>query len=597
MAQSLGKMVLKLVADPSGLVGGLASATNALRRFTTGLGVGIAKEIASIPGRVMGVLKTIALTGFVIRGLEGIGDMLTKPIQFAADLEMAAISFKALTGSAEKGKQVLGELQGLALKNPFFSTDDILNVGLQLAATGIEADKLVKTVAVLGEVSAASRGDLTLVARAFAQVQARGHLMAQETHQFENQQINLMMLLGDHLGKTRAELTKMQEEGQISFDDVAQALEKATQAGGRFFGLADQAGQTVTGKWRQLTDQLKLGLTQIGLTLVDGLDIKGLLEKLNEFASWFRENFPRLRDEAIDWAEGFALAVIQMAEDFLEAIASIADSLAGLDEFFARVEATNEVFIGGIQEVGSWFLWFEETVNGTVFVQILNGLQDVREEFVAWHMQIADITGSMLDLGEGSADTLWGFAVPGLEDATYAAGRFDEALLGPLRTLKEIALAMDRIANLSGLLGWLASPPNDPETAEIVGTQVGGPRFGDRLRGGLGGLRQFLDEMFGGLRQRLADAKLGINPLDPNLGVRLGGGGPPPPAKLGETKLAGAAERGSREAASIVAKSQASALGQRAELARLASIAERQEKLLAAIRRAVEEGQSPVLVF
>ena len=102
-----------------------------------------------------------ALTGFktFVGGLAlGAGfTMLAKTgIEAAMTMEGLTAQFTVMTGSAEKAKNVIGEIAAFAEKTPFDKLG-LSNAAKTLMAFGLEADSVVPTLKMLGDVAGADQ--------------------------------------------------------------------------------------------------------------------------------------------------------------------------------------------------------------------------------------------------------------------------------------------------------------------------------------------------------------------------------------------------------------------------------------------------------
>ena len=103
----------------------------------------------SIGGLGVGGIGGAALLGAGV----GVAALGAKAVSLASDFEQTLIAFNTFLGSAEKANTLLGELDKFANFTPFTNEEVILGAR-RLAAYEIEADKLVPTLGVLGDLAA-----------------------------------------------------------------------------------------------------------------------------------------------------------------------------------------------------------------------------------------------------------------------------------------------------------------------------------------------------------------------------------------------------------------------------------------------------------
>jgi hypothetical protein len=156
----------------------------------------------------------------------------------------------------------------------------------------------------LGDIAAGDTQRLEHLALAFGQVTAAGRLTGQETLQMINQGFNPLQQIAEDMAEEFGGLAddyfpmlkQQMEQGNISAEMVAQAIESATSAGGRFAGMTDKMGETATGKFNQLVgaaQELAFTIGEAGV--LDGIKslteavtylVKLVNETINTFQSW-----------------------------------------------------------------------------------------------------------------------------------------------------------------------------------------------------------------------------------------------------------------------------------------------------------------------
>ena len=203
----------------------------------------------------------------------------------AAELESQTRSLQVLTGSAEKAKQIIQELQQLGAVTPFTSTE-LIDSAKRLQAFGVEADKVVETTRRLADVSGATGAELSGLVTAYGQVQAKGRLQGEELLQFQERGVALQAELRKMYGLSGEEFQKALEKGRIGAEAVEVAILRLTSAGGKYANGAIAQSDTLQGKLSTLQDSFEQLARNIGTFftpvfkfLIDGID--AFLQRLN----------------------------------------------------------------------------------------------------------------------------------------------------------------------------------------------------------------------------------------------------------------------------------------------------------------------------
>ena len=188
-----------------------------------------------------------------------------------AELESQTRSLQVLTGSAEKAKQIIQELQQLGAVTPFTSTE-LIDSAKRLQAFGVEADKVVETTRRLADASGATGAELSGLVTAYGQVQAKGRLQGEELLQFQERGIALQEELRKMYGMTGEEFQKALSKGQVSAKAVEVALANLTSTGGKYANGAIAQSDTLQGRLSTLQDGIDALARRIGQALTPALN-------------------------------------------------------------------------------------------------------------------------------------------------------------------------------------------------------------------------------------------------------------------------------------------------------------------------------------
>jgi tape measure domain-containing protein len=188
----------------------------------------------------------------------------------ASELESQTKSLEVLTGSVQKAKSIIAELQQLGAVTPFTSTE-LIDAAKRLNAFGVEGDKVVETTRRLADVSGATGAELQGLVTAYGQVQAKGRLQGEELLQFQERGIALQGELRKMYGMTGDEFQKALAKGRISAEAVEVAVKRLTDAGGKYANGAIAQSETLQGKFSTLTDGVEQLARTIGVVLAPAL--------------------------------------------------------------------------------------------------------------------------------------------------------------------------------------------------------------------------------------------------------------------------------------------------------------------------------------
>jgi tape measure domain-containing protein len=183
-----------------------------------------------------------------------------------AEIEAQTRSLEVLTGSADRAKQIVQELQQLGAVTPFTSAE-LIDTAKRLQAFGVEAENVVDITRRLADVSGATGAELAGLATAYGQVQAKGRLQGEELLQFQERGVALQQLLREEYGLSGAEFQKALEGGKISAEAVEFALKKLTDSGGKYANGAIAQSDTLNGRLSTLQDSIQMLAQAVGSAL------------------------------------------------------------------------------------------------------------------------------------------------------------------------------------------------------------------------------------------------------------------------------------------------------------------------------------------
>ena len=188
-----------------------------------------------------------------------------------AELETQTRSLQVLTGSLKEAQGVISELQSFAAVTPFTSTE-LVETAKRLKAFGVDTEKLVETTKRLGDVAGATGAELSGVATAYGQIQAKGRLQGEELLQLQERGIGLQGELQKMYQLTGDEFREALEKGRISAEAVELAIKNLTDAGGQYANGAIAQSDTLNGKFSTLQDAIDQTARLIGATLTPAIN-------------------------------------------------------------------------------------------------------------------------------------------------------------------------------------------------------------------------------------------------------------------------------------------------------------------------------------
>lgn len=218
---------------------------------------------------IMPTLKNLAMQFGLVFSIQQLNQWVKHMVEVRAQFELQQIALRSIIQDKQKADEVFAQVQQLALKSPF-SIMQLNTYTKQMAAYGVEADKLVDTTKRLADVSAGLGVDMGRLILAFGQVKTANYLRATEVRQFTEAGLNITQELANYFtelnGKmvTAGEVTEMITKRMVKFEDVAEVFKRVTSAGGMFYNMQEKQSEGLQGQIQRIGDAYSIMLNQIG---------------------------------------------------------------------------------------------------------------------------------------------------------------------------------------------------------------------------------------------------------------------------------------------------------------------------------------------
>ena len=112
---------------------------------------------------------------------------------------------------------------------------------------GLQSDFAFSKLKNIGDIALGDANKMKSLALAFSQATSTGKLMGQDLLQMINAGFNPLEVISKKTGQSMTELKDKMSKGEITAQDLAQALEWATEEGGKFYKGAETAADTTAG--------------------------------------------------------------------------------------------------------------------------------------------------------------------------------------------------------------------------------------------------------------------------------------------------------------------------------------------------------------
>lgn len=239
---------------------GAISALDALEAKARSVGRAVSQAFSF--GNLAGQLSSIPGFSLLTNPYALVSGGLAAVSKIGMQAEQTSIAFKTLVGDGEKANRMLAEIAEFADRTPFDRMG--LTAGAQqMLSFGVEADKVTGYLKQLGDISGGDAGKLSTLALVFGQVTAAGKLSGQDNMQFVGAGFNPLKELAKMTGESFQQMQERMQKGQITAENVAQAIAHATAEGGQFHGMMDALGDSGAGSFNTMMGAIQTGMIEI----------------------------------------------------------------------------------------------------------------------------------------------------------------------------------------------------------------------------------------------------------------------------------------------------------------------------------------------
>lgn len=230
----------------------LKAASNGMEGFASSTDKASSKSLAGAIAQ--GTIMAGIFSKLYAAALSAAEGFISSGIEYNAQIEKYTTGFTNMLGSAEAAQQVMSQIQEDAAKTPF-DVESLTKANQYLISAGENASYARNTIMALGDAVSATGGgndELNRMAQNLQQIANTGKATAVDIKQFAYAGIDVYGILADYTGKSTAEVQKM----TISYDLLTQALQAASEEGGRYYNSMDTQSQTMNGRVSTLKDNV-----------------------------------------------------------------------------------------------------------------------------------------------------------------------------------------------------------------------------------------------------------------------------------------------------------------------------------------------------
>lgn len=412
--------------------------------------------------------ETLSASKAAVMSIAGVaaslGALGVKAVQAAGNFQQVQAAMTNMLGSAERAKNLLGQLQDFAAKTPF-EFNDVAAASQKFLAFGFTAEQIIPTLKAVGDAAAGvglGKEGIDRITLALGQMAAKSKVQSDEMLQLTEAGIPAWQMLADKIGTSVPQAMDMVSKGAVDAQTGLQALVGGMEE--KFGGMMDQQAQTITGTWSNMMDGLSQSAIAVGQQISDALNLPDLFsslgDSLQQFANLVKNQGigealsqmipPEVEVAAAGLAttltvatipalQSFALnaklAAAPLAGSFLTGLNTLKNALSTIPPGMAAASTSFTLMKTGAVSAGTGLLSFAGSLKGAItsLPQVISGIGRLVLAFGPLGLVVAAV-GTAIAAFVASGHNLTDFlnVVPGTMEAVNMAGTALKQLWGEL---------------------------------------------------------------------------------------------------------------------------------------------------------------------
>ena len=248
------------------------------------------KGFESLSGKIVAVNSLLNIFSYGMDLVQKSTSFFQSFISDASEYESLMVRLKVATGDASTAMKEFEELKDFASKTPF-DLPGVVDASIMFRNAGIEAENIIPTIKMLGDVAQGNNEYFNRMALNFMQIKSAGKATMQDLNQFAYMGIPIKQVLKD-----------MGMEGDTSFEAIQMAFKRMTSEGGQFYNSMNANAGTMSGSMSNLRDSIQQVRAELGNQLLPV--ISSVTRAISEMLSELKETqiFQNIKNKFIELA-------------------------------------------------------------------------------------------------------------------------------------------------------------------------------------------------------------------------------------------------------------------------------------------------------
>ena len=197
------------------------------------------------------VATSVGVVSSAMAGLIGFG------VKYNAEIEQLQTSFEVMTGSAEKAKDIIAELQKIGAETPF-EVKDLAKATNLLMSFGFGAEDAIDSMLMLGDIAQGSSEKLDTISKAYGRMVSSQKVTLEDMNMMIDSGFNPLQIIVENTGESMKSLYDRISKGTISVDEITASMQRSTSVGGKYFQSMEKQSKTLNGQISTLKDNFSM---------------------------------------------------------------------------------------------------------------------------------------------------------------------------------------------------------------------------------------------------------------------------------------------------------------------------------------------------
>ena len=300
----------------------------------------VQKSVSKTESKFKGLQKGLLTVGKVgagaIGGLAGaMAGASAMGVKYLSTMEQYQTKFTTILGDTKKATKLMDDIKKMASATPF-ELPQLADASQKLLVYGVAQEKVINTTRTLGDISLGNAQAFETLTDVFGKVSSAGVMMTEDFNRLVDAGFNPFEEITKKTGESMTDFRERMSKGQVSVQELEQAMMSATSEGGKYFQGMETQSKTLEGRISTLKDTFNSALGEAFKPLFDYIsttvmpNLQAFADKFKEVAELFRQTYD---------ATGSFTESLQVVLDYLglEGWADFIDKLRDMYDWIKQI--------------------------------------------------------------------------------------------------------------------------------------------------------------------------------------------------------------------------------------------------------------------